>query len=405
MRIIYIHQYFLTPSEGGAVRSYHLAKGLVDAGIKVDMITSHNNPTYNIKRIERITIHYLPVKYDNELAFYRRIYAFLRFVKLARKLLKKLPQPDCLYITSTPLTTGMIGLWAKRTLALPYFFEVRDLWPEAPIQMGFVKNNLLKKLLYDFEKKIYREAMHLVALSPGIRDAMARVCPGKAISLIPNFADTDFFVPSEKPAENERNCQLTISYTGAVGPVNGLESLLRLAEEAKMRGKDWRFIIMGKGAARDKLQAIQQAKRLENVQFLPFGDKRAVRDVLSQSDFAYLSFSQAPVLETGSPNKFFDTLAMGKPIIMNYKGWIYDMVKEHQIGLLQDGGDYEGLISSIEKIYHDPVLKIKIAREGRALAEKRFSKQRAIQTLIKCLLPTQGKGGDASGNSTLGMMP
>jgi hypothetical protein len=133
MKVIYIHQYFRTPEQGGAVRSYHLAKGLLESGIELEMITAHSGKDYDQRWIEGIKVHYLPVDYDQKFGFLRRVWSFFQFVRLSKKLLKKLSRPDLLYITSTPLTTGWIGLWAKKHLALPYIFEVRDLWPEAPI--------------------------------------------------------------------------------------------------------------------------------------------------------------------------------------------------------------------------------------------------------------------------------
>ncbi|WP_332911049.1 glycosyltransferase [Algoriphagus boritolerans] len=122
MKVIYIHQYFRTPDQGGAVRSYHLAKGLVNAGIDVEMITAHNFPDYDQRWIDGIRVHYLPVKYDQKYGFLKRIRAFWKFVLKARRLIKKLPRPDLLYITSTPLTTGLIGLWAKKTVGFTLYF-------------------------------------------------------------------------------------------------------------------------------------------------------------------------------------------------------------------------------------------------------------------------------------------
>ena len=114
MRIIYVHQYFLTPAEGGGVRSYHLAKGMVEAGIEVDMITAHNKSHDEFKIIEGVKVHYLSVPYDNSFGILRRIRAFYRFVLKSKRLIRKLPAAQTLYITSTPLSTGIIGLWAKK---------------------------------------------------------------------------------------------------------------------------------------------------------------------------------------------------------------------------------------------------------------------------------------------------
>jgi hypothetical protein len=144
MKILYIHQYFRTPEEGGAIRSYYLAKGLVENGIDVELITAHNEPVAVTKIIEGITVHYLPVYYDNEQGFFKRAYAFFKFMHQARKKARKIKGVDLIYATSTPLTIGLSALKIKQDQNIPYFFEVRDLWPEAPVQMGAIKNRLLK---------------------------------------------------------------------------------------------------------------------------------------------------------------------------------------------------------------------------------------------------------------------
>ena len=90
MKVLYIHQYFRTPEEGGAIRSYYLAKGLVEHGIEVELITAHNEPKASTKIIDGITVHYLPVFYDNEQGFLQRIYAFFKFMRLARKKARKI---------------------------------------------------------------------------------------------------------------------------------------------------------------------------------------------------------------------------------------------------------------------------------------------------------------------------
>src|SRR5690606_37389238 len=160
--------------------------------------------------------------------------SFLRFVSQAKKLIGKLPRPDLFYITSTPLTVGSIGLWAKKTLAVPYIFEVRDLWPEAPIQVGVVRNKWVKKALYQWEDKIYQQALQIVALSPGIRNYIVKKNPIAKTVLIPNFSDTGFFSPTKKDSRTFNQWGLkekfTLAYTGALGTVNALHNFLYLAK-------------------------------------------------------------------------------------------------------------------------------------------------------------------------------
>jgi glycosyltransferase involved in cell wall biosynthesis len=399
MRLIYIHQYFRTPEQGGAVRSFHLAKGLVRAGVTVDLITAHNGANYDQRWIEGIRVHYLPVAYDQSYGFWKRIWAFYRFVRESRRLVQKLPRPDLLYITSTPLTTGLIGLWAKRKLALPYIFEVRDLWPEAPIQVGAITNPLLKRLLYSLEKRIYDQALSLVALSPGIAAHLQKVSPERDIALIPNFSDLDTFFP-KKPdptmrAQLDLGKGLTIAYTGALGQVNAVEELLDLAEMAQRRGKSWNFLIMGSGSRSESLHKTVKSRKLERVRFIPPGGKTEVNEILALSDIAWISFAHLPVLKTNSPNKFFDALAAGKAIVVNQKGWVYDLVKEHHLGISCLPGKMEVAFRQLEHLDQDRAVLEKMGINSRRIAAVYFSKELAVARLLEVVNPSSTpKQGD-----------
>jgi glycosyltransferase involved in cell wall biosynthesis len=391
MRIIYVHQYFKTPEEGGAVRSYHLAKGLVRAGHDVELITTGNNPTYDQRWIDGIKVHYLPVKYDQKFIYLKRIWAFLDFVKKSKLLLKKLKRPDLLYISSTPLTTGLIGLWAKNKMAIPYVFEVRDLWPKAPIEVGAIRNPLLIRYLQQLEARIYQNAMSLVALSPGIANHLRTISPQSTLHLLPNFSDLEQFQPMPKSDTLLKKYGLeetfTIAYTGALGKVNAVEELIDLAELAFQRGKNWQFLIMGTGSHREYLAQIAQEKGLENVIFIPFGNKASVNEVLSLADFAWISFAHLPVLKTNSPNKFFDAIAAGKPVIINHKGWVYDLMKANHLGISCLPSKLDKAFAQLEELADNPEKVRKMGENSRRLATNYFSKELAISRLVYILDP------------------
>jgi len=391
MRIIYIHQYFKTPEEGGAVRSYHLAKGLVDAGHDVELITTANISNYDQRWIDGIKVHYLPVKYDQKFSYLKRIWAFLDFVKKSKLLVKKIRRPDLLYITSTPLTTGLIGLWAKEKLAIPYIFEVRDLWPKAPIEVGAIRSPLLIKYLQYLEAKIYKNAISLVALSPGIANHLRTISPQSTLHLIPNFSDLEQFQPLPKSdlllEKYGLKKTFTIAYTGALGKVNAVDELIDLAELAFLQKKNWQFLIMGEGSHREYLEQIAQEKELENVIFIPFGNKASVNEVFSLADLAWISFAHYPVLKTNSPNKFFDAIAAGKPVIINHKGWVYDLMKANHLGISCLPSKLYKTFVQLKELAENPEQLKEMARNSRRLAESYFSKEIAVSRLIHVLDP------------------
>ncbi|WP_339923848.1 glycosyltransferase family 4 protein [uncultured Cyclobacterium sp.] len=387
MRIIYIHQYYLRPDQGGAVRSFHLSQGLAKEGIKVEVITAHNKKAYKAVEDGDVKVHYLPVPYRAEFSAWERILAFYRFYKQAKSLIRTLQSPDLFYISSTPLTTGWIGVWAKKTWNIPFVFEVRDLWPEAPIQVLKINNPIVKKLLYKVESKIYRRADKIVSLSPGIQSYIKSRFPEKRVALIPNFSDNDFFRPKDLTHETRDFARqpMTFLYSGAIGEVNGLDQFLDLALEAKKLGKNWHFKLMGDGNALESLKERTLQLALNNVFFIPFANKIAVKKQLEIADLAYISFLPLKALESSSPNKFFDALAIGLPVVVNFKGWIYELILNENIGLFHDSEEAKLIIQELEKLEKKPSLLYQMGQKSRQIAENNFDKKEAQQKLLAFL--------------------
>ncbi len=389
MKVLYIHQYFRTPAEGGAIRSYYLAKGLVEHGIVVELITAHNKPYPLTTKIDGITVHYLPVFYENEQGFLSRIYAFFKFMRLARKKAREIKNVDVCYATSTPLTIGLSALRIKREQNIPYFFEVRDLWPEAPVQMGVIKNKYLKKYLKYLEKRVYRHASQIVALSPGIKAQIEQEQPGKIVTVIPNMSDIEFFVPEDKSPELETLFNVAgkfvVSYFGTIGLSNHLEYLLAAANESLKTGLPVQFFIIGKGGQLKRLKYLVKHFGLTNVRFLPFQSKYNLRRVLNITDAAYVSFARKPILETNSPNKFFDALAAGKLIITNTGGWVKDIVEQDHCGFYYDPDHPQEFVRQLQPFVEQETLLRQYHQNARRVAETRFAKSAQVAKLIKVL--------------------
>ena len=382
MKILYVHQYFKTPEEGGSIRSYYLAKGLVEAGHEVTMITAHNS-TYEVKRIDGIEVHYLPVPYDNSFGFLKRILAFWNFVRLAKKEAKKLPKHDLAYVMTTPLTTGFIATHLKNELDLPYYFEVGDLWPEAPVQMGVIKNKWLRNWLYSLEKRFYFEAEKVIALSPAIRNYIEKVSPNTKVYVIPNMADCSFFEAEYSVGDFSENNQFQITYCGAIGRANHLEYFLDAAKQSQEAQLPVQFNIIGYGSELKRLRS--EAKRMKNVSFYPHSSKQCVKNLLDKSDAVYVSFKDIKVLGTGSPNKLFDSLASGKLTIVNFDGWIKNLISKNKCGFHHNPYSSKEFVRKLEVFLKSPELLARYQRNGRKLAELYYDKDIQITKLLKIL--------------------
>lgn len=389
MKVLYLHQYFRTPEEGGAIRSYYLAKGLVDHGIEVELITSHNKKESETKDIDGITVHYLPVKYDNSDGFLKRILAFFKFMRLARRKAAKIKEVDLCYATSTPLTIGISAMKIRKDKKIPYYFEVRDLWPEAPFQMGVIKNRILQKYLRKLEDEVYRNADKIIALSPGIRDEIIKTRPEKSIELIPNMSDVDFFVPEEKYPDLEdlfnTKGKFVVSYFGAVGRANHLEYLLAVANVALKSNIPVKFLVIGEGSELSRLKYIAKHFELTNLAFLPFQNKYNLRRVLNVTDAAYVSFVNKPIMETNSPNKFFDALAAGKLIITNTKGWVREIIEEEGCGFYYDPNRPSSFLDSLKPYLESRELLAEEQNNSRAVAENKFARSVQVSKLIELM--------------------
>jgi glycosyltransferase involved in cell wall biosynthesis len=377
MKILYIHQYFKTPDEGGANRSYFMAQALKAKGHEVEMLTAHNESKSLTRNLDGLKVHYLPVRYENQFGFVKRIKAFLNFIILCKRFLRKQNDYDKIIVTSTPLTVGFIALWAQKKFNTPYIFEVRDLWPEAPIQMGVIRNPLLKIWLEKQELKFYKNAERVIALSPGMRNHIEKRAPEVKVELIPNVADCDFFEQVEKKDEDlvlhygVKN-KFVVSYFGAVGPVNDLMSLIKCAELS--RYLPIRFLIMGEGSSLLEVKNYVAKNQLKNVFFIPYGTKEDVRDVMNVTDACYVSFLHKPVLRTNSPNKFFDAIASGKLIITNIQGWIRGLVEKRHIGFFADSDFPAEFGEKIKPFIDSPELLKKYQKASRSTAEQFFSR-------------------------------
>lgn len=374
-----LHQHFNTPLTGGALRSYYLAKALVDRKIEVAVVTGYNGKKYKRENVEGIDVHYLPVPYDNKFGFWKRSFSFLRYNLGAIRLAGKVSNVKICYAISVPLTIGMVAYWIKVRHGIKYTFEVGDLWPDAPIQMGFVNNYFLKRFLYGLEEFIYRNASSVVGLSPAIKNSIEKRIPGKKVHLIPNMADTEFYFPAAKDDDllGKLNVprKLTVSYIGAVGLANGLDYYVECARACQNASVPVHFILCGEGALLEYFKRIVSQLGLKNFSIVPFQDREGVRDVMNVTDVAFICYKPLPVLETGSPNKYFDGLAAGKMIAINFGGWIKDEIEDKGCGIYADPRFPTDFVKKIQAFVLDSEKLRECQQASRLLAETKYSRE------------------------------
>lgn len=379
MKVLILHQHFNTPEKGGAIRSYYLAKALVEAKIQTVVITGHNEKVYKKVEVEGIEMHYLPIAYENRFGFVARSISFVKFVLGSVRLARKISNVKLCYAISAPLTVGLAAIRIKKRLKIPFLFEVGDLWPDAPIQLGFVNNFFFKKALFQLEKLIYNEAQSVVALSPAIQSAIEKKVPGKKTHLIPNMADCEFFNPELKNPllENKFGVagKFVVSYVGAIGVANGLDYFLECANASRKANLPIHFLLCGEGALLDRLKRNVANMNLSNFSFISFQDRRGVHDVMNVTDAAFICYKNVPILETGSPNKFFDGLAAGKLIIINFGGWIKNEIADARCGVYVDPNSPTDFVKKIAEFTTDEKKLKSYQASSRQLGERKYSRK------------------------------
>jgi glycosyltransferase involved in cell wall biosynthesis len=262
---------------------------------------------------------------------------------------------------------------------MPYWFEVGDLWPDAPIELGFIRNRIFIRLLHGFERSTYRQATGVVALSEPIRQAVLTKVPGCRVEIIPNMADCDFYTAQAKDPETEQRMGLTgkfvVAYAGALGVANGLHHLLACAAEAQRSLLPVSIVLCGDGAMLDELKQEATKQNLSNVSFTGFLDRVGVQEILRAADAVFVSYLPAPILETGCPNKYFDGLASGKLIIVNFGGWIRSEIERAGCGVYVDQENPASFVQQLQPFINDKS-RLQVAQhKARQLGLQRYSRK------------------------------
>lgn len=402
MRILYLHQYFATPQSSGGTRSYEFAKRLIAKGHEVHFITSPGYLPEQYKQVSKTTtvefdgipVTIIPVPYGNKMSFSRRIRAFISFACRASIEAMK-HKPDVIFATSTPLTIAIPGIFAKLWRRRPMVFEVRDLWPELPIAIGALNNPLLKWAGSALEWVAYHSATHIIALSPGMADGVVRRgIPRERVTVIPNSCDTAVFDVPRSEGDVIRG-RLGIDektplvvYAGTFGHINGVSYLVELAAEMQKINPSVRFLIVGGGVEREKVLA--RANELgvldENLTIWSSIPKHEIPQVLAAADVATSLFVPLEPMWNNSANKFFDALAAGKPIAINYRGWQAKLLEEHKAGLTLSPESPQDAAAELNHFLQSPGRLDAASHQSRKLAYELFSRDLLAEQFEEVLL-------------------
>ncbi len=406
MRVLYFHQHFSTPLGSTGTRSYEVARQLIQRGHQVTMVCGSGaladtgltaEPRDGLRRgtVDGIDVIEICLPYSNYDSLWKRSLTFFRFAWRSVRIALREPY-DLLFATSTPLTAGIPGI-AMRVFKprRKFVFEVRDLWPELPRAMGVIRNPLVLLGMGVLEKLSYLAMHGGVALSPGILAGMRRrTAARKPIEMIPNGADLELFRP---PGEKHPNVSelppgfpgdgLRCVFTGAHGLANGLDAVLDAAAELLARGRtDVHLIFIGDGKLKPQLAARSRREGLTNCRFFDPLPKKQLAHVMDAIDVGLMILANVPAFYYGtSPNKFFDYIASGLPVLTNYPGWLAEMIQAEQCGVAVPPADPVAFADALVRLAEDRDALAGMGVRARQLAEREFDREALTHRLVDLL--------------------
>jgi len=380
-------------------RSFEMARRLVKSGHKVYMISSKHSHSgligKNFTIEEGIYVWWLPVRYSNNMNFFKRIFSFFLYCFYAYNIGRKLDY-SIVFASSTPLTVAIPGILLSKIKKVPFVLEIRDLWPAIPINLKIIRNTLLIKSTQFLEKISYHLSDSIIALSNGMKDGIVNTGVDKSkITVIPNGSDIDLFnINSGLDKELiDKNDWIDVEkdiiiYTGAIGKVNGLSYMAFMAEEMIKLNPDVLFCIIGDGVEKDKVHLLAKELGIINKNFfmVPKMSKDRLPQLLSISTILTSFVVNKEILWNNSANKFFDGLAAGKPIMINYGGWQAELLNKFDAGIVVPPDDPIAGAKKLDSLLLDRKRLNIMGQASLDLAKTAFNRNRLYESFESILL-------------------
>lgn len=386
MHILLIHQAFAALDEPGGTRHHELARHLAQRGHRVTIIaspisylTGDETRPGSRRQIDDLGVriirsYTLPVLHQS---FVLRVFSFLSFMissfingLLVRKV-------DLVWGTTPPIFQGPTAWLLARLKGVPFLLEVRDLWPAFAVAVGVLKNKLLIRLSEWLERFLYRHADQVIVNSPGYINHVE--CRGaKKVRLVPNGADPEMFNPNEEGKTFRRKHGLAddfiVLYAGAHGMSNDLDVVLDAAELINLES-EIQIVLLGSGKEKNRLMEKAEARSLGNVHFLPPVPKNEMREALAAANACLAILKPIELYKTTYPNKVFDYMAAGRPVILAIDGVIRQVLEDANAGLAVPPGDPQALADAVLALARDPEKCRRFGLNGRQVVEEKFSRK------------------------------
>jgi glycosyltransferase involved in cell wall biosynthesis len=404
MHILLIHQAFAALDEPGGTRHHELALYLAGCGHKVTIIASpvsyltgsrlsaHQGSEKMGPEQERDGVRVIHAYTYQALhkSFVHRVFSFFSFMLSSFIAGLGVKNVDLVWGTSPPIFQGLTAWLLARLKCVPFLFEVRDLWPAFAIAVGVLKNPLLINMSLWLERFLYCHADRVVVNSPGY---VAHVSErgARRVELVPNGADPRMFDPAG-PGDRFRSAnrledKFVVLYAGAHGMSNDLGVALEAARilQDSPETSDVVVTFLGDGKEKPALQKQAAEMGLANVLFLPPVPKAEMAAALAGADACLAILKPIEEYKTTYPNKVFDYMASGRPVVLAIDGVIREVVEAAHCGVFAQPGDPAALAQAIRQLAADRAASRQMGLSGRLYLEQHFSRSAVAEKLAGLL--------------------
>jgi len=397
MRILLIHQVFVSPDEPGGTRHYELSRYLAQAGHHVTILASQVTYLTGARSVERPQLATKEETRDGisvwrcftyaalHRSFAHRVAAFFSFMLSSFLVGLRVREVDLVWGTSPPIFQGLSALALARVKRVPFLFEVRDLWPTFAIDLGVLRSPLLIALSRGLEKFLYRAADQIIVNSPGFLPHL-RACgvPDSKIGVVANGVDAAKFDPANRGEALRREWGLedkfVALYAGAHGLANDLGVVLDAARILDGES-NIAFVLVGDGKEKVNLIRRAQAAALTNVHFVAAQPKERMPQVLAAADVCIAILKNIPMFTTTYPNKVFDYMAAGRPTVLAIDGVIRQVIEQSDGGVFVPPGNPRALADAVRAYSQDRSLCQRHAQNARAFVVEHFARDKQAREL------------------------
>lgn len=390
MKVLIFHQYFGTSEDAGAgVRTHEIGRRMVRRGDSVSIVTGNSiyfsgkkaagsKFPWSREKVDGIDVIRVHIPFGGSHSILPRIIGFLWFIPVGLLAGLFASAPDVVVATSTPLTIGIPGYLLSRLRRVPFVLELRDLWPDCVVAWDLIQNRILIRAGYWLEAFLYRKAQRLLAVTDGIREELIKkgIDPAR-ISVITNASDIELFNPSGSRADLEALAQVppdafVCIHSGSMGFANCVDLLLDSAEILR-DCPAIHFVVLGAGPQKQRLRAEAARRELRTVHFLDAVPRLEVPQFLRSVHLGIAAFRPSPLTYIFLPNKFFDYLACGLPVLVNFDGEARTHLEKNGAGLGVAPDDVAACAQAIKDLAASPERWQTMSANARRLSETLFS--------------------------------